>query len=207
MCRSKRLVTHEDDELFTGFQFGSRGSKTATARIYDKTHELRSSGKEWVESTWNASYTPGQRVLRVEFEVGRTFLRQVELTTPDEVVGSAPALWAGLTENWLTFREPSADATRSRWPIAPEWESIQCVSLRGQVIGLKRLREAENSSSIAAIVPGLTGYLSSAAALLGTTDVHDTMPAVARLIESYAKRTNVQFSERVLLKSRRVRYA
>ena len=46
---------------------------------------------------------------------------EFDLNTPAQVLAAAGDLWAYATGEWLTYRSPTADQTRSRWPLAPEW--------------------------------------------------------------------------------------
>jgi len=61
--------------------------------------------------------------------------------------------------NLFNGRSPTADLTRSRWPLAPEWLRVQQATLGHRAVGLRRLRLARHSTSIAKLLPGLTGYL------------------------------------------------
>ena len=82
-------------------------------------------------------------------------------------------LWAYATGEWLTYRSPTSDQTRSRWPLAPEWLQVQAATLGHQAVGLERLRLARRATSIEKLFPGLTGYLASLGALIGTEGIDD----------------------------------
>ncbi len=119
VCRADARRTYEHAGTLTGFDFGSRSTHTFTARIYDKTAETAGKGADWWTQVWGGRYVPGQPVIRVEFEVGRQALREFGLDTPAQVLAAAGDLWAYASGQWLTFRSPTADRTRSRWPLAP----------------------------------------------------------------------------------------
>jgi hypothetical protein len=51
-CRAGALRSFEDGGAFTGFEFGSRTTKTFCARIYDKTAEIARSGADWWPAVW-----------------------------------------------------------------------------------------------------------------------------------------------------------
>jgi hypothetical protein len=53
--------------------------------------------------------------LRIEFEIGRTALSELELYHSDEVLAAAPSLWRYCTGEWLTLRTPTTDSNSSRW--------------------------------------------------------------------------------------------
>ena len=74
----------------------------------------------------------------------------------------APRLW--------TQRGPCDDGLS---PI--KWLDAQEASLRHRAVGLVRLRETRRHASIASLMPGLTGYLVSLAALTGAESIDDTV--------------------------------
>jgi hypothetical protein len=205
--RAKARVTHETDGVFTGFQFGRRATGTVSARIYDKTMEAAQKGHDWWLDKWGSAYRPGERVLRVEFELRRTGLGQFHLGSVDETLGSAAGLWAYCTDRWLTYRIRSGDATLSRWPLAPEWEFIQGSALRGDAIGLDRVYAGNAAGSIRRILPGLRGYLASAGAFTGSETLEDSALAAVRLLRADEEESGVPFAGRVEDKRRRLRSA
>jgi hypothetical protein len=197
VCRAKKLVTHEDGESLTGFQFGSRKSGALTARIYDKTVEVADKGSDWWFAKWGDSFQPGERVLRVEFEVNRPALKEMKLDAPSAVLESAPAIWGYVTDDWLTYRTPAADGTRSRWPVAPEWRDIQRASLRGGALGLDRVQAGVAQGSLRNMLPALRGYLVSAGAHLGVSTLEETLHRVGRVLSLDEQRTGIPFSDRI----------
>jgi hypothetical protein len=120
VCRAKQRVTYEDEDTLRTLVFGTRKAGVM-ARIYDKSEESRKKGTDWWPSVWGDAYTPGERVIRVEFQVGRPVLRQSQIDTPADALERLPELWGYLTDRWLSLRQESDDQTRSRWPVAPEW--------------------------------------------------------------------------------------
>jgi len=132
----------------TGFDFSKRGALSCT--IYDKTREMKQSGKEWFTDIWRLHGWDEARdgaVWRVEFKFKREALH--ELQQGDEFWGiedvfdlpeRLPVLWAyaagqgaggpdGLPDGWLRCVVPSDDKNRSRWPTHPVWQLIQAAFL------------------------------------------------------------------------------
>ena len=138
VCRGRRRNTHEDGADWTGFEFGRRTSKTVTGRIYDKGRQVKEKGLDWWPDVWGRAYDPAESVVRVELEVGRVALREFGVEGVGETLAKAPAMWANLTNEWLTFRTPTGDKTKARWPLASEWRAIQRASLRGSAIGIEK---------------------------------------------------------------------
>lgn len=202
VCRAARLNTREDGEAWTGFEFGRRKTGTVTARIYDKSRQAREGGHDWWPTVWGSSYDRSRPVVRVEFELSRQALREFGLDTAAEVVAGAPGAWAALSSGWLTYRSPTADQTRARWPVAEEWARIQTANFAEHAVGLDRVKEGRHKGSLRKLSPGLVGYLAAAAAHLGTDDVASTLSALPPVIRDYEIVTRKSFAERVRVKRR-----
>jgi hypothetical protein len=197
VCRADARRTHEVAGALTGFEFGSRTTKTLLARLYDKTADMAAKDNGWWFEIWGDRYVAGMPVHRLEFEIGRQGLMEFDLNTPAPVLAAVGDLWAYAAGEWLTFRSPTADRTRSRWPLAPEWRSVQQATFGHEPVGLERLRLARRSKSIEKLLPGLTGYLASMGALLGTERIDDTLGAIGHHLHTYEIISRTAFTERV----------
>ncbi len=208
--RSTRKATREEGESWSGFEFGRRTAGTVTARLYDKTREIKAKpGSYWPE-LWKERgdrYAPDQSVARVEFEFQRRALRQHGVETAVQAIDLAPALWVTATTDWLTLRVPTADQTRSRWPLDPVWQRIQRPSFAEHVAGVERLRDARGEATLLAIRPGLIGYLSSFAALTGVESVEGLTAGLIAYSRDYEVVSGVTFTDRVRDKRRKLRLA
>jgi hypothetical protein len=201
LCRADSRNTRGRDIEWTGFEFGRR--KTGiTARIYDKTRQIEDEGYDWWLDVWGGKRRPGLPVVRVEFELQRAALRSFGLDTALEALEAAPGLWSSMTGDWLTFRTPTGDATRSRWPLAPEWLEIQAASFARNAVGLERIREGRQRGSLRKLAPMLTGYLAGTAAHLGSSSLEGALQDALQVIRDYEIRSGVTFMERVLAKRR-----
>ena len=197
VCRADARRTYEMAGTLTGFEFGSRTTKTFLARLYDKTADIAAKDNAWWLEVWGEQYVPGAPVHRLEFEIGRQGLAEFDLNAPAQVLTAVGDLWAYATGAWLTYRSPTADQTRSRWPLAPEWRQVQRATLRHQVVGLERLRLSRRATSVAKLLPGLTGYLASLGALIGTEGIEDTVRAVGHHLHTYEIVSHTPFADRV----------
>jgi hypothetical protein len=197
VCRADARRTYEVAGALTGFEFGTRTTKTFLARLYDKTADMAAKDNGWWFEVWGDRYMTGQPVHRLEFEIGRQGLQEFDLNTPTQVLDAAGDLWAYAAGEWLTYRSPTADRTRCRWPLAPEWCSVQQATLGHRALGLERLRLARRSKSIEKLLPGLNGYLASMGALLGTNDIEDTLGAIGHHLHTYEIISHTPFNERV----------
>ena len=200
ICRGSRLDTHEEGTSFTGLEFGRRTSGTVCGRIYDKTLQIEQKGLDWWHGVWGDDFDPALPVLRVEFEVGRTGLSEFGVRTPRDGLDCAPAIWANVTSDWLTYRTPSADQTKARWRVAPEWERVQNAPLRGDAAGLERVRAGARSGDLRRLMPQLVGYLATAGAILDLDDIRSVLGAVRELVSQDEDRVGVTFEQRVAAK-------
>src|SRR5690606_31844780 len=184
VCRADDRNLRERAAAFSGLEFGRRTTKTVCARIYDKTHQIDRKGLDWWPAIWGDRYDPDRPVLRIEAEIGRQGLVEYGIDTPLEALEQAGSIWANVTESWITYRTPTADETRSRWPIAPEWAAIQRASLRSEAIGLDRTRALRRKGQLRKLLPTLVGYSARVGALVGTEDIDTTLAAMGALFRS-----------------------
>ena len=183
----------------TGFEFGSRTTEDAfLARLYDKTADMAAKGTAWWLEVWGDRYEAGPPVHRLEFEIGRQGLVEFDLNSPDQVLDAVGDLWSYATGQWLTYRSPTADRTRSRWPLAPEWAQVQRATLGHQVVGPGTPAACPTGLVHREAAPGpQTGYLASLGALIGTEGIDDTVRAVGHHLHTYEIVSHTAFAERV----------
>ena len=99
----------------------SFGTGAVVIRVYDKSAEIReASGKAWFHDIWGIS----DGVWRIEFQLRREALAEGGIDTPRDLFeGIAPVL-DRLARRHTSLRRPTADKTRSRWPLHPLWEDL-----------------------------------------------------------------------------------
>lgn len=197
VCRAKDLATYEDNAELTGFTFGTRKSGSMTARIYDKTKEILGNGHDWWIELWGDRYQPDVPVFRVEFEFGRSSLRELDVTTPADALDSTGELWAYATEQWLTFREPGNHADVDRWPVADEWEQIRRASMRGNALPRQRITAGRCRGELRRLMPGLNGYVAGFAAWTGHDTIEDACAALPEHLRAYERTSGRAFCSRV----------
>jgi hypothetical protein len=93
LCRGDGCTTYEAGHVCTRFAFGSRKTQRISAGLYDKTAETAAKGTDWWELAWGDRHSEGAVVWRIEFEIGRAALNDLELFRPDAVLAAAPSLW------------------------------------------------------------------------------------------------------------------
>ena len=202
VCRSDDLVMYEFDDLFTGFIFGRRKNKTIEARIYDKTREMRKTGAGYLEDHWGERFDPQSPVLRVEFEFGRQGLAEFGIRSPEDAIEASGALWSYATEKWLSLRVPTSDSTRSRWPVAPEWDRIRRASVADSAIGLERVYDGYRRGKSGRLVTSLVGYVVSYAAFFGIDTAEEVCERLVDGIEGSCNARGLSFKKRVVARRR-----
>ncbi|MEX1207445.1 MAG: hypothetical protein WEE36_02400 [Acidimicrobiia bacterium] len=196
VCRARTLATFEEAGDLTGFQFGKRRGGGITARMYEKSGQARKTGADYWFEMWGEKYRPGEPVARVEIEFGRKVLHQCEIESPDDLFSNLAGLWGYGTE-WLSYRQPTADKTRSRAPVAPEWEAIRNVSLRDRAVTVQRTTSSKKAATERQIIQGLCGYLSSFAAIRNVDSIGASLDLIDPVLRDYERETGIPFSARV----------
>jgi hypothetical protein len=196
--------TRASNGTWMGFDFGLRKSGTVMARLYDKARQVRDEGKDWWLDVWGDRYDPSSPVLRVEFELGRKGLQEYGIDAAQEALERSARLWTSITDKWLTHRVPTGDETRSRWPVSSTWRQVQRPSFAENSVGLDRIRRGKNAGSLRTMTPALVGYVAKAGALLGTTNLEDTLELLHEHIWTACDVRGVTFEERLREKVREV---
>ena len=197
VCRGEARRSYETAGRCSGFDFGSRRTGSLYARVYDKLLDVERTGHDWWFEIWGEDHEGDGPVTRVEFEIGRQGLGEFSLDSPAEVLDGAPGLWRYATGEWLTYRSPTADSNRTRWPLAPEWRVVQEAALAGAEGDLERLRARGRAGSLRRLTPGLIGYLVGFAALVGTVDIDDTLAALDGHVRNDEIVRRKRFADRV----------
>lgn len=167
------------------------------ARIYDKTRQVDAKGLDYWPAIWGKAYDSELPVLRIEAEIGRQGLTEFGVNSPIDGLDRAADIWANVTEKWLSYRTPTSDETRSRWPVAPEWAAIQRAALRGDAFGVDRVRALKRRGQLRVIMPTVVGYLARVGALVGTDDLGTTLGAVRSLVADDEVRRGQLFADRI----------
>lgn len=126
VTRAKELDTHRVYGKFTGWSIG-RGAMSA--RLYDKTLELKKSGKEYLKDFWREQgWQEGQSVYRLEFQFRSEILKELQSASYPEVLSRLGMLWHYACYDWLRLTIPNpSDQTKSRWPLHPLWDEVQVI--------------------------------------------------------------------------------
>ena len=129
----------------TGLPFGQRNG-AISALLYDKTYEIAYHCKEkrWFHDIWRfcraADGSPvwdeTGPVWRIEMRFKRAALVEGGIEDVYDAFDRLAGIWAyavghvgggddGLPDGWLRYVVPATDTNRSRWPVHPDWHTIQ----------------------------------------------------------------------------------
>ncbi len=138
VCPAERptLIPYDDYYGYVRFGTGGReGSRSGAApiqcAIYDKSDEIRVSGKGWFVPLWarSAGYKEDEITTRIEYRYRREFLKERGIETQEQLLASLADLWrAGL--EWCRYcavPAESEDTTRSRSQVRAEWQVLAAV--------------------------------------------------------------------------------
>jgi hypothetical protein len=96
-----KVIEHFRGRHYETFQFG----KNNLVRIYDKTRELKMRPqKEWEKTLWKDPNA--KHVTRVEFQLRREMLKELEINSLDDLAEKLPDIWAHLTQCWFKLDTP-----------------------------------------------------------------------------------------------------
>jgi hypothetical protein len=155
--------------------FAAGRSKVIRIQGYDKTVEIKGSGKEWFRDIWarHKKYDASALVFRIEFQWGREFLKEMKIETVDDLLAALGGLWAyGM--GWFSFRTVNPDdmRNRSRWAIAPWWLALSAWRAVDSE-PLPRVKVVRPSAR--QLLSGFMGYLTSWMAITEHYDVVDAL--------------------------------
>lgn len=164
VTRAHRIDPHYVQGHFSGWSIGSGG--TLVCRLYDKTLELERKPREYLTALWCESGWDGQRkVWRLEFQFRREVLKELGISSPDELPAALGGLWTYATTQWLRLTLPSADdQTRSRWDTHPLWQVLAQIPWQSPSIPLVRVRTERVPTDSHLFRQGLAGLTSYMAA-------------------------------------------
>lgn len=190
--RCKKRALYDDDDRFTGIAFGQGGK--ISARLYDKTHEILKSKKDYLKPIWAAAgWQEGQTVWRLEFQVRREALPETVTSSIERFVQHQSIfVWSYCTSEWLRLTIPNAnDETRSRWPNHALWDALASL---GDVVGaptqlrISRQRIPSDDSLFKKGIWGLTSFM----AREGITDLGEGIANYLRGLERFHAETSNQ---------------
>lgn len=171
ITRCRHLDAHWVSKAFTGWSIGRGG--VLSARLYDKTIELKIKPRDYLKQLWQAQgWQEGQTVYRLEFQLKREGLKELEVSKLTDLKANLGVLWRYVTQSWLRLAEPSlTDTNQTRWPTLALWQSLSALDWQdGNKSTGQRVRKERLPSDDVLFVNGL-GSITSFMASRGITDL------------------------------------
>lgn len=126
---------------------------------------------------------------RVEFQLRRSLLRDLNINTVDDLKSQAGGLWTYLTEQWFSLRLPD-DSNTKRRTIHLWWKSVQQLAeFFGPACSISRDLSDTPKVPTDWYVARITGCLAPLAARLGLARLDD---ALAAMVEEVRKRIGMK---------------
>lgn len=175
VSRADKVRKHLDKSTLQTFYVGGLAT-SIQMRIYDKSVEVRNSGKTWMQKVWQTDCD--EDVWRIEFQLRREVLREFNMESISDVRDGLRSLWSYLTEKWFSLRETDSEHT-SRRTVCPFWEAVQAagLSLEGQM-EVER-KPIESHSDVRQLIRQILGCVKSYAAHRRVVD----LPACMRRLK------------------------
>lgn len=185
VTRARTIDDYGGSRYSTGFTIGRGGD--IVGRLYDKTEEIKVSGKEYLKALWSEKgWQPGETVHRLEFQTRSTVLRQFGITQMDTLLARCGGLWRYFTGEWLKLVVPNPeDDTRSRWPVHPVWTCLHGSPWEGTGVAT-RIHAVTNSIPPAAQLASRSlSALVSVMAAQGIDDPEEGVQAQHQLMKDH----------------------
>ena len=161
ITRAMEMSRYVDQRQFSGWSIGGR--KKLSARLYNKTLEMKKKPRPYLEELWKKNCWDGeQTVWRLEFEFRRESLREVSIVTIQNLLERLTSLWQYATQTWLRLAviNPN-DSTQSRWNTEGIWGILQSVVWSGELEVLRTpVLKGRLPSDRSLFINGLSGYTS-----------------------------------------------
>lgn len=157
--RFRKIEVFTYNRCINGFTFGSFAEKNIMCRIYDKTLEIKSSGKEWFKEIWNRVGMNLNNVWNVEFQVGRKYFKEHQIESSQDFILKMRGIWEKLTKTWINYIELDNER-KSRCTVREEWLNIQNAYL-DFCLQEPIKRETQKNYDAQRLVPQLVGILTS----------------------------------------------
>ena len=151
VTRAKWKQVFFDGSSVSGFVIGKG---IIQARIYNKSQEIRKSGKTWLFELWGIDEN-GQ-VWRVEFQQRREALKEFGIETFDDLLNSSQSLWEYCTSKWLSVR--ASGKNKARRDMVRFWETVQAAKFKAgeaPLIKRERMRSGMTEKQAAAQISGI----------------------------------------------------
>jgi hypothetical protein len=164
----------------TGYAFG-RG--VMQCRVYDKAYEILKSKKDWFQEIWSkAGWQEDNPVTRVEFQMRRDILKNLQVDDFQDLKNCVADLWRYCTVKWLRIVDIAKnDKSRKRWRANAFWNKVtSAIRMFGEMTGVTRITQMKPRYD--ALRKQARGFLVSIAAMSAATIKLNTIDAIRAML-------------------------
>ena len=106
VSRAHLINRYSNKRNFSGWVIGSGGAMSA--RLYDKTLEIKKSKKFYLPDIWKSEgWDEQQTVWRLEFQFRREVLKQLNILSVPDLLSNLKNLWEYATHDWIRLTIPN----------------------------------------------------------------------------------------------------
>ncbi|WP_312700564.1 hypothetical protein [Sedimentibacter sp.] len=199
--------TFKKNEIFmtnrklSGLTFGTFTEKNVMLRIYNKSLEIKQSGKTWFNSIWEKQSMNIDNVWNVEYQIGRSFFKEHNIESVADFAVKSRSIWEQLTQTYCCYINLDNDNI-SRCSIKSEWlEIIQAYNEYIKQDLIKRDKQMRCTAD--ELLPLLTGVLISYGACKYNFSLQDVLQDFNNDLSEYlkTKKGNADLSDLLLKRS------
>lgn len=211
VTRAEKIDQYSVNGEFSGWAIGT--GSPMSARLYHKLLEIVTSNKGYLVPLWNKAGWNGETpIWRLEFEMKREILSQLDVQALSVCLDNQNGLWGYATTDWLKLTIPSeTDTNRSRWAIHPLWVCLASVDFETAGGALSREFSVQRVPSDKRLFDAGFSVITSYMAREHVTDFYEGLHAFCRdLYAHFDSRAIVMgtnlgdfVEERVSVKARR----
>lgn len=194
----KKFQNFYTDRKINSICFGSRSSDIY-CRIYNKTQEINElKHKYWFIDIWKKYDMNVDNVWNVEFELKSEQLRKFDIISINDLLEHITALWQYCTKEWLVKIDRTNERVE-RCNTNNDWLTIQN-AYNG--FSSKELIKRENQilSDANALIPAISGYLTSYGAMIGETNFNKVLNNISIESEKYYSKKLTSANEVIVSK-------
>lgn len=167
ISRTEKTALYYSHKKFSGSHIGTG---VISCRIYDKIREMDDKQANekiiFFHEKWYSSGVPYNDVTRVEFQLRREFLKEIEITDFKSLVSKTNEIWAYCTEKWLRYTSQSIDRlnkNHKQSPVSEFWKIVQSAFFTAQPVKRDKVVNTCNMEALGKQIRGcMTTILASA---------------------------------------------
>lgn len=197
VCRSGRATVETENGALETLYWGKGGE--FTVRLYDKLAEVQASGKGGylLDLYRQAGLRPDESVHRLEVQVRRAKLREMQVETAEHAIDRAGSVYLYAFDKWLRLTVPGSATRRERADLDPRWAIVQAANVAAGVQAAVRQTAGRNVPALDKITPMINGLMVSAGAALGETDPQTVLEYFDSLTAEYRQKNDRHFAAEV----------